>query len=204
MTDAAGVETRKPPIWDFPLVEMVWDLTGVYANDPGQLSGAALANATRTYEYNTVPGSQIIFYTQYRVGAGTTITNITLIPECRVDLPTDFYTSSVLAPASKLASTFTPCSYINGANAALNASTGTPFTPLVLRYDAIQLPLDIVLSGSNNGVVSTGFFYPPMGNKFRFQIFVAGGPGAAGDPTDNLQIFMARGALRSNSATNTV
>ena len=198
MTVAAPLGSPEPtvPVWDSPLTEMRWDLTAVYSADPGQLSGAALVDDSRTYEYATMPGTQLLVIAQYQVGAATGITRISLFPEFPFAY-TKTLPLSVVLPSTILGTYTAPCSYRAGADSGLGAVAGTPITPLELRYDRIDLPLNVVNAGQGAGIVSVSFWYPAMSNSVRFRADIAGGPGVVGPAPDILQIHLGRGVLRS-------
>ena len=203
MTIAAplGSPQPQPPLWDSPLIEMRWDLTAVYSADPGQLSDVALVDDARTYQYSTMPGTQLLVIVQYQVGAATGITRISLFPELTF-LYTKTLPLSVVQPATPLGPSadgffIAPCSYRAGADSGLGAVAGTPITPLELRYDRLDLPLNVVNAGQGTGIVSAAFWYPAMSHSVRFRADIAGGPGVAGPPADILQIHLGRGVLRS-------
>ena len=192
-----GANEATPPLWDSPLTMMRWDLTAVYSADPAQLSGAALVDDTRTYEYATIPGTQLLVMAQYQVGVATGITRISLFPEMIVSYG-GLLAASVVQPINTLGVYAAPCSYRAGADSGLGAvPPGTPITPLELRYDRLDLPLNVVNAGQGTGVVSCVFWYPAMSHTIRFRVDIAGGPGVAGPPADILQIHLARGVLRS-------
>ena len=199
MTQAAPLGSNEPilPLWDTPLTEMRWDLTAVYSADPAQLSGAALVDDARTYEYATVPGTQLLIVALYQIGVATGITRISLFPEFRFGFTPTTLPIAAVRPAVQLAALVAPCSYRAGADSGLGAVAGTPITPLELRYDRIDLPLNVVDAGQGTGIVSVMFWYPAMSQLVRFRVDIAGGPGVAGPPADILQIHLARGVLRS-------
>ena len=202
MTTALVGGSQEPlgVLWDLPLVQMRWDLTGTYASDPDALIGTQVVDARSTYAYVCPPGAQLIIFVQY-VYAG--ITEINLLPEFDMQFPAAYPAGIVTRDPTDYAMSergYVPCSYRVGADVVIPSPA--QFTPLILRRDYLRLPTDMyspnVEAGSSAPSTTVGnvvFYYISLGVLVRFRVEVSG-TAAAGD---RLAIALARGALRGGS-----
>jgi hypothetical protein len=184
---------------------MRWDLTQVYSADPGQLDGAAMATNARTYEYAATPGTQLVLIAMWQKGTGTTITRVRLAPEFSLQTNTGLlFPAAELFPAAVLGGTTlfaAPVSYRVGADDGDGAVAGTPISPLTLRYDALDVPTDIMNAGQGAGIVSAIFYYPALCQRVRFRLVLDNGPGSAGATHDIFQLYLLRGTIKGGVAT---
>jgi hypothetical protein len=196
----------SPYAWDMPYHQMRWNLTGDPSVDPGQLQGNNLATNARSYSYRSIMGGQFIFRVDYVSGDGSTVSAISLMPEFAMFDGTVFPSTSYYDQASPVLNTngfSAPASYRPGADTVGGAASGTPITPLVMRYDRFDLPMNQVDAGqgsvaaSGKPIISTIFPYPCLQPLFRWRVLVTGTPSNTVNKADTLQIYIGRGVLKA-------